>query len=363
MRHARIIAAGAIAAAAGIALATTPSSAASQPAPSGVINSPAVTSAQASAALAYWTPARMRAAKPYPLPVLKSAARPTVAQLAVPGPAGSVAGTTTSGASAPQAAKILDMGKPTEAPRPAAFNYPFPYVRFPVSPLSLETIYPGSVNGKLFFTQNGGGFVCSATSVVAPSRTRVWTAGHCVADGASHWDASAVFFPAYNNGVAPFGGFAATNFTTTGSWFASRDFSRDLGAFHTGLNSRGQTLATAVGTAGFTWNQNRDQQFRTDAYPAAAPFNGLIQWENQAATAVAVSVGSGPAATGIGSDFTGGSSGGSWRIQSGGAYVGFIDGHVDYKYNSQPGAIYSPYFDTLANSVRCSGESTGNACP
>jgi V8-like Glu-specific endopeptidase len=356
MRHTRIIAAAALAAAAGLALAATSSSAASKPAPSGVTNSPTATAAQTSAALNYWTPARMRAAKPYPLPTVKSAARPTAAQLAVSGKAGSVAGTTASGARAPQ---LLAQAATAEAPQPAAFAYPFPYVRFPVYPTSLMNSYPGSVNGKLFFRQNGGNFVCSATSVVAPSRTRVWTAGHCVADGASHWDSSAVFEPAFNNGATPFGTFAATNFTTTGAWFSGHDFSRDLGAFHTGLNSRGQTLATAVGTAGFTWNQPRDQEWTIIGYPAAPPFNGLIPWENHASTAVAVSAGSGPAATGIGSDFTGGSSGSSWRRQAGGAYVGYIGAHVDYKYNSQPGAIYSPYFDTLANSVRCSGEAAG----
>jgi hypothetical protein len=130
-----------------------------------------------------------------------------------------------------------------------------------------------------------------------------------------------------------------------------------------GNNSSGQNLVNRVGSAGFSWNQNRDQQYRTDAYPAAAPFTGAIQWENLMATASAVSVGAGPAATGVGSDFTGGSSGGSWRRSSGGAYVGYINGHNDFKFGSQPLAMYSPYFDSLANAVRCAGEAAGNACP
>ena len=32
---------------------------------------------------------------------------------------------------------------------------------------------------------------------------------------------------------------------------------------------------------------------------------------------------------------------------------GYINGHNDYKYSNQPLAMYSPYQDTLSNTVRC----------
>ena len=53
---------------------------------------------------------------------------------------------------------------------------------------------------------------------------------------------------------------------------------------------------------------------------------------------------------------TGGSSGGAWSIRWGTSNSpGFINGHNDYKYTSQPLAMYSPYQDTLSNAVRCFG--------
>jgi len=54
---------------------------------------------------------------------------------------------------------------------------------------------------------------------------------------------------------------------------------------------------------------------------------------------------------------TGGSSGGAWNIRWGtsSGTGGMINGHNDYKYNSQPLAMYSPYQDTLSNDIRCFG--------
>jgi hypothetical protein len=222
----------------------------------------------------------------------------------------------------------------------------------------------------LFFTQNGGNYVCSGTSVVAPSGTRVWTAGHCTSDGAGHFDTNALFIPAYNGNSSvlsvqrPYGSFAATSFTTSSSWFYSGDFSRDLGAITVAKNAAGKTLSQAVGQAGFAWNQNPIQQWQDDAYPQAAPFNGANLVECQAVTAKRdTSIGgAGPAPSAIGCDMTGGSSGGSWRMRAGGASAGYINGHNDYKYISpaEPLAMYSPYFDTLANAVRCSGQTPGS---
>ena len=37
---------------------------------------------------------------------------------------------------------------------------------------------------------------------------------------------------------------------------------------------------------------------------------------------------------------------------------GYINGHNDYKYSNQPLAMYSPYQDTLSNTVRCFGKTS-----
>src|SRR5664279_6507971 len=111
MHRTRLIAGAAVGAAVGLALAATMASTASaQPAAAtrtAVVNSPTATAAQTSATLAYWTPARMRAAKPIGIVIGSKApaAKPTAEQLAVTGAPGKVAGTP-AGTTAP--AKLLD---------------------------------------------------------------------------------------------------------------------------------------------------------------------------------------------------------------------------------------------------------------
>ena len=59
----------------------------------------------------------------------------------------------------------------------------------------------------------------------------------------------------------------------------------------------------------------------------------------------------------IGNPMTFGSSGGAWNIDWTSSAPGYVDGHNDYGYSSQPDAVYSPYQDTLSNKVRCFGAS------
>jgi hypothetical protein len=317
----------------------------------------------AATVLRYWTPQRMAAAKPMTKTVSGSPTGAGAPSAAASGSPQAVGGQLPGGAKAPAAALVGSAAGPSAQ----TFSYPFPFTRFTVFPKSLWKTYPYRVNGKIFFTQNGGSYVCSGTSVTAPSGSRVWTAGHCLNDGATHWSTNVVFVPAYNGTSTylsvqrPFGTWAAIFSTQTvpTSWDRSHDFSRDLGAFTVSRNSNGNTLAQVVGTDGFAWNQARDQQYVDFGYPQAAPFNGQSLTECIGATAAYDTGigGSGPAPQGIGCDMTGGSSGGAWNIAFSGSGPGYINGHNDYKYtSSQPLAMYSPYFDTLANTVRCTTE-------
>lgn len=320
----------------------------------------AVSAAQVRATIRYWTPARMASAKPVDIvrhgspTKASSAAGPT-------GSAGSVPGRSPGGRPAPPlkastaGAGIIPMG----------FSYPYPFTRFGVSPATQYPKFPWEVNGKIFFTNDGGNFVCSGTSVVSPDGLLVWTAGHCVSntDGTHLFDSFAEFVPAYNGkarNVAPKGVWVANNFATTTAWLNNGDFSLDEGAMHVTAHS-GVTLANTVGDAGFAWNQSRDQDFTDFGYPQASPFSGNFMIECNAAHGADVSVGgAGQAPIGIGCDMTGGSSGGSWSIGWGGntlgpkgLTIGYINGHNDFKFSSQPLAMYSPYFDTTADAVRC----------
>ncbi len=334
---------------AGAALTTSSASAANAPSAVVVHNA---TSTEAAATTAYWTPARMRAAKSADIVVSASVAKatPSAASLRADGPAGSVAG---SGATA----------KATSAATPQAA-----YILQKV-PIANTKKWPQRLNGKLFFTNGGTNWVCSGTSVAAasaPVQNEVWTAGHCTANtnGSKAFDTYAQFIPAYNgNGkteaqIAPFGRFTATQYTTATAWLNNGDLSVDLGAIRVGTNAAGQTLGQAVGWDGFAWNQSYTQQFNAFGYPAEAPFNGKFMYRVRANTSKTANVGGvGPVTVGMPNPMTGGSSGGEWAIgwNANKGASGWINGHNDFKFTNDPSTMYSPYFNNLANQVRCMG--------
>jgi V8-like Glu-specific endopeptidase len=322
----------------------------------------AVSSHGQRAAIRYWTQARMRHATS--LDVVSRPGSPQTRSV-TPAQAGapeSVAPSAPSGSTASR----THVGSGTTVAALSS-SYPYPFTRSAVSPVSKYTTYPWSVNGKLFFTQNGGNYVCSGTAVVSANRNEVWTAGHCVSNGAGVFDSFAEFVPAYNGASrhpAPKGVFVANHFSTTTRWHRNGDLRRDLGAIRVNANASGISLGRAVGEAGFAWNQQRRQSFVDFGYPQELPFHGKAMITCRAATATAdIRVGgAGPAPMGIGCDMTGGSSGGSWQTGWNGlaGRAGYINGHNDYHYTSRPRAMYSPYFDTLANRVRCLLEPSGS---
>jgi hypothetical protein len=286
------------------------------------------------AVLAYWTPARLRAAKSADVLVVGSKPHVLPPTAKVPGKPGHVAGGLPGGHAA--------IAAHPATVRPSAFSYPFPYDSFtPQS--SLWTTYPYKVNGKLFFSNGGGNYVCSATSVASASGTsnenEIWTAGHCAANtsGTHVWDSSAIFIPAYNGNVSnfdPFGEFVWTGGAiTTSAWFSNSDLTEDEAAMTVGTSTTtGRTLGQAVGWDGFAWNYPVNQQFVAFGYPAASPYNGLNLVEDIGATAGldgAIGGANGTKPIAIGNPMTGGSSGGAWNIGWSSAVKGYINGHKD----------------------------------
>jgi hypothetical protein len=252
--------------------------------------------------------------------------------------------------------------------RPDSFTYPYPYDSWTV-PNADYAKYPWLVNGKIFFTNNGVNSVCSGTVVGSVSGTsnenEVWTAGHCLINTASLtgiWDSSLEFIPGYNGskvkGQSPKGIYTWTGAAETNTaWLNNRDLSEDEAAFTVNPNGAGQILGNRTGWAGFAWNQNTDEQFNAFGYPQDSPYDGNTMITDEGASAV-LDTGAGGAGTtpiGIGNPMTAGSSGGGWMIDWTDTGTGYVDGHNDYKYGSQPLAMYSPYQDTLSNTVRCFG--------
>jgi glutamyl endopeptidase len=79
-----------------------------------------------------------------------------------------------------------------------------------------ESGFPYRAIGYLTFTQSGFEFSCTAFLI---SKDTVATAGHCVHEGSGGgWSRDVKFYPAFNNGVAPFGSCGARRLHAVAKW-------------------------------------------------------------------------------------------------------------------------------------------------
>lgn len=264
--------------------------------------------------LRYWTPARMRSARPLDLVLDRSGKA------------------------------HLRLGRPA-----AAASASFLAVAEPEAP-------PNSVNGRIFVKQGTLRGYCSGTAINSPSRQLVLTAGHCVnsghLDGHTTWSQYLEFVPAYNGGRAPFGAFVSKR----SKIFAPRQWTKggnpdfDLGAFLTHPNKRGLNVADAVGGgATIALDLPRQQRFQTFGYPGnvqrmqgcSSPYAG----DDQLSFPLA-----GPPTMGIRCHWAPGASGGGWLIDEGTE----IDGLTSYLHLGNRSHTYGPYFshETVGKLVR-----------
>ena len=314
------------------------------------------------ATAAYWTPERMRAAKPYPLPTKEGAPGVGPTEAAPTGPPGAVngsSGQTSTLLSEDEFDVLAYTGAFAEpaAPVPMAngYDYPPPHNTFNVTKGFYGTTgskYPYKAIGKVFFTQSAVNYVCSGSS---GGGRAVLTAGHCVSSGANVWSTNTTFVPSYKNNIRPYGTWVAFNLWTFTAWHTSKDFARDVGYIIVS-DQGGLKLSQRVGYLGFAWNYSRVQMYNMFGYPQAAPYNGA--WLVTTQASYATQDGSeNPNTTGIGFSQTGCCSGGPWikdyRHVTSGA-CNYANGVNSYIYSGSPLQIYSPYFDTSVNDLRLS---------
>jgi hypothetical protein len=269
----------------------------------------------------YWTPARMKAAKPdSELPAVKAATGSSVGRL----------GSTPTRPQGPSGG--IEPSTPV-APAASAGSVQ-PQSLFPGFPVGHPV---ARTYGKVFFTSFGANFVCSATVVNSEGKSEVWTAGHCVSDGQA-FNSNWTFVPNYANGAAPFGAWFASQLWTTAAWFNNNnDFANDVGAAVMFRNN-GNRITDFLGGQGITWNQPIGLSVCSFGYPQAPPFDG----QNLVAACGNTADGGGGTIF-MANDMTGGSSGGAWLAFFDGQW-GFINGHNDFKFNNLPQFMYSPYY-------------------
>ncbi|MDX6584296.1 MAG: hypothetical protein QOI10_3480 [Solirubrobacterales bacterium] len=326
---------------AGALLAALTLAAGAQAAPPDAGGTVSSTVAQRPAAVrAYWTRARMQAARP--------------ADLELTGSGDLVR--------APAAARTRAAAE--QAPRAA------------VDASAGSEGFPARVHGKVFFTITGGSqpgdYVCSGTVVTSNSHTLAWTAGHCVDDPefgggfAVNW----TFVPGYRNAEEPFGEWAATDLLTTAAWRDQADIRQDFGAARLARNGAGQGIEDAIGARRIDFRLSRTQQYAAFGYPAEPSiFNPTFDGQrlytcDSAVTGVDSPPGDGPETVQIDCDMTGGSSGGGW-VNADGA----VNGLTSYGYGLDFQHLYGPYFGSDAQDfyrrasgkpIRCGGVEVTN---
>ena len=152
------------------------------------VSSPRELSASEAATLAYWTPQRMANA----IPAEAERKRP-VARVEEQSSNMQRDGVSIAGVDVPndQEGRVVMAAQS----QPAA-EYPYPFGRRSVEK-QLRKVSPYKTVGRVFYRQGGVNYVCSGASVVSKPNNVVFTAGHCLNDGAGTWSKDVVFVPGF----------------------------------------------------------------------------------------------------------------------------------------------------------------------
>ncbi|MDZ5620419.1 hypothetical protein SFC88_06275 [Nocardioides sp. HM23] len=136
--------------------------------------------------------------------------------------------------------------------------------------------------GKLFFSDGGGDYVCSAAAIRTRKLDQVITAGHCVHTGPNppglleqpHFFRNWVFVPRYHRGRAPEGRWVARNAWAFNGWVENESFRHDQ-AIIAFKKRNGRKLVRAVGgNEVVCCKSQRRWGVRIWGWPAQPPFDG-----------------------------------------------------------------------------------------
>lgn len=295
--------------------------------------SPAAALSEAIATEEYWTLERMALAQPMPIPgvvvdvddasteVLASEAEAIAT--AVPGFA---PGWQPGPSPQPRADDIYEYQSLDELPgglataMPQHGSAPTNPLKGPYGPFQRWTVfdsikkYPKLTIGKLFFSLGGGNYVCSASVI---HRNTLVTAGHCVSDGSGNFGSNFFFCPGRRKGVSPRGCWAWTYVATSSRWHNQGDPDYDYACIVTPATgtTRSDRIGNVTGWLGRAWNWPHRQQEQTFGYPQGAPFDGERLITTASPDWYSFHFRSGRQISKIiGSDLTGGSSGGPWIL-------------------------------------------------
>ncbi|WP_435603905.1 trypsin-like serine peptidase [Streptomyces sp. bgisy130] len=126
--------------------------------------------------------------------------------------------------------------------------------------------------GRLFFVNaNGADTWCTATAVKSANRSAVMTAAHCVRRGSSpaNTHIAMVFVPAYSKGKMPYGAFAVRTAVTPRNW--ENDSTDDLSTLVVDADRSGRKLTDVVGGQDIAFNRPVGGTISAFGYSATRP--------------------------------------------------------------------------------------------
>lgn len=190
-------------------------------------------------------------------------------------------------------------------------------------------IAPVSHMGRIFYTQAGVGYACSANVVVSANRSTIATAGHCLTQN-QVFSTNIVFYPGYDSGESSYGSWPVIRGYVPSGWYQGNnaDQGDDSGFLAVSRDSSGNDIESVVGASPVLFDQSGAERASAYGYPAEGRFDGSTlqrcvgQGEAVSAEQIALPC-----------DMTGGVSGGP--ILAGDTLDGAQFANVAEKYNDE----------------------------
>ncbi len=239
---------------------------------------------------AYWTPARIEAARPVAIPNAASVGVSAQEEPAPTGQPGSAPGGLPNPAAAADAIRALPEVWELDAAEAEAIDSLEVMALEPTGTSGIYTSYYGNkftqfwknfpykAVGKLYFSDwLGNDYYCTAS--VISSHNIIVTAAHCVYDtDVNRWYGNWLFVPAERNYAAPYGTFSwasatiLTNYINAPNWAAGIRY--DVAVISLLNGSLGNPVTFYTGWLGRSWELPYIQNITEIGYPANRP-NGM----------------------------------------------------------------------------------------
>ncbi|MFT2705840.1 trypsin-like serine peptidase [Clavibacter zhangzhiyongii] len=134
--------------------------------------------------------------------------------------------------------------------------------------------------GRIFYTQAGKGYACSANVVESANRSTIATAGHCLTQKQVFSD-HIVFDPAYDHGESQYGTWPVITGYTPAGWYQQNDADQgdDTSFLAVQRDDSGNDIQSVVGASPVLFDQPGTEHASAYGYPATGRFDGeSLQW-------------------------------------------------------------------------------------